>query len=48
MTAKEELKSSLFSVKQLSEKIKNNNISPFDLAEISLDRIKELNPKINI
>lgn len=36
--------SSLFSVKQLSEKIKRGDISPVDLVEICLDKIKKFNP----
>src|ERR1044072_7853839 len=47
MSAKEELRSSLFSVRQLSEQIKNNDISPVDLVETCLNRIKELNHKLN-
>jgi aspartyl-tRNA(Asn)/glutamyl-tRNA(Gln) amidotransferase subunit A len=41
------LRSSLFSIKQLSEKIKSGEISPMDLIEVSLDRIKRLNPILN-
>ncbi|HET7644545.1 MAG TPA: amidase [Nitrososphaeraceae archaeon] len=47
MTAREELRSSLFSVKQLSEKIMIKDLSPVDLIEDCLERIKELNPKLN-
>jgi aspartyl-tRNA(Asn)/glutamyl-tRNA(Gln) amidotransferase subunit A len=41
------LRSSLFSIKQLSERIKSGEISPTDLIEESLDRIKKLNPILN-
>jgi aspartyl-tRNA(Asn)/glutamyl-tRNA(Gln) amidotransferase subunit A len=47
MAVREELRSSLFSVKQLSEKIKTKDVSPVDLVGICLDRIKKLNPKLN-
>jgi aspartyl-tRNA(Asn)/glutamyl-tRNA(Gln) amidotransferase subunit A len=41
------LKSSLLSVRQLSEGIKNGAISPVDLIEVSLDRIKKFDPILN-
>jgi len=41
------LRSSLFSLKQLSSRIKGGEISPMDLIEVSLDRIKKLNPILN-
>jgi len=41
------LKSSLFSIKQLSERIECGEISPTDLIEVSLDRIKRLDPILN-
>lgn len=41
------LKSSLFSLKELSERIKGEEISPVDLIEVSLGRIKRLNPILN-
>jgi aspartyl-tRNA(Asn)/glutamyl-tRNA(Gln) amidotransferase subunit A len=41
------ISSSLFSVKQLSEKIKLGEISPVDLVEVCLDRIKKFNPILN-
>lgn len=41
------LRSSLFSIQQLSERIKSGEISPTDLIEESLDRIKKLNPILN-
>ena len=44
---KKELRSSLFSLKQLSEKIEDRDVSPVDLVEISLNRIKKLNPILN-
>jgi aspartyl-tRNA(Asn)/glutamyl-tRNA(Gln) amidotransferase subunit A len=44
---KEELRSSLFSLKQLPEKIEDGDLSPVDLVEISLNRIKKLNPILN-
>ncbi|HET8792959.1 MAG TPA: amidase, partial [Nitrososphaeraceae archaeon] len=47
MAAREELRSTLFSVKQLSEKIKTKDLSPVDLVEVCLERIKKLNPKLN-
>src|ERR1044072_6777826 len=47
MPGREEPRSSLFSVKQLSEKIKTKDVSPVDLVEICLNRIKESNPKFN-
>jgi aspartyl-tRNA(Asn)/glutamyl-tRNA(Gln) amidotransferase subunit A len=37
----------LFSVKQLSEKIKNNEISPVDLIEYCFDRINKFNRSLN-
>lgn len=37
----------LFSVKQLSEKIKNNEISPVDLIEYCFDRINKYNRSLN-
>jgi aspartyl-tRNA(Asn)/glutamyl-tRNA(Gln) amidotransferase subunit A len=40
-------RSSLFSLKQLSEKIESGDVSPVDLVEICLDRIKILNPILN-
>jgi aspartyl-tRNA(Asn)/glutamyl-tRNA(Gln) amidotransferase subunit A len=39
--------SSLFSVRQISDKIKNGDISPVDLVEVCLKRIKKLNPVLN-
>lgn len=45
--AKEGLGSSLFSIKELSEKIKGGDITPVDLVEICLNRIKTLNPVLN-
>src|SRR5215207_936335 len=44
---KEELNSSLFSLKQLSEKIKEGDVSPVDLVGACLDKIKILNPILN-
>ena len=44
---KEELRSSLFSLKQLSERIEGGDVSPVDLVKISLNRIKILNPILN-
>jgi aspartyl-tRNA(Asn)/glutamyl-tRNA(Gln) amidotransferase subunit A len=44
---KGELRSSLFSLKQLSVKIEGGDVSPVDLVEISLNRIKKLNPILN-
>jgi aspartyl-tRNA(Asn)/glutamyl-tRNA(Gln) amidotransferase subunit A len=44
---KEELRSSLFSLKQLPEKIEDVDVSPVDLVEISLNRIKKLNSILN-
>ena len=41
------LKSSLLSLKQLSERIKCGEMSPADLIEVCLDRIKKLNPILN-
>jgi aspartyl-tRNA(Asn)/glutamyl-tRNA(Gln) amidotransferase subunit A len=41
------LKSSLLSLRQLSEGIKNGAISPVDLIEVSLDRIKKFDPILN-
>ena len=45
--ARKRLKSTLFSLKQLSEAINNGDISPVDLVEICLDRIKKLDPILN-
>jgi aspartyl-tRNA(Asn)/glutamyl-tRNA(Gln) amidotransferase subunit A len=36
-----------FSVKQFSEKIKTNEISPVDLIECCFDRIRQFNPSLN-
>jgi Asp-tRNA(Asn)/Glu-tRNA(Gln) amidotransferase A subunit family amidase len=36
-----------FSVKQFSEKIKTNEISPVDLFECRFDRIRQFNPSLN-
>ena len=47
MAKKGELFSSLFSVRQISDKIKNGDISPVDLVEVCLNRIKKLNPILN-
>jgi aspartyl-tRNA(Asn)/glutamyl-tRNA(Gln) amidotransferase subunit A len=44
---KKELRSSLFSLKQLSEKIKEGDVSPVDLVGACLDKIKILNPILN-
>jgi aspartyl-tRNA(Asn)/glutamyl-tRNA(Gln) amidotransferase subunit A len=41
------LKSSLLSLKQLSEGIKSGEISPVDLIEVCLDRIEKFNPILN-
>jgi len=41
------LKSYLISIKQLSERIKNGDISPVDLVEVCVDRIKKFNPTID-
>lgn len=41
------LNSSSLSLKQLSERIQNGEISPMDLIEICLDRIKKFNPILN-
>ncbi|HJT47086.1 MAG TPA: amidase [Nitrososphaeraceae archaeon] len=40
-------KSSLLSLRQLSEGIKNGDISPLDLIEVCLDRIKKFDPILN-
>jgi aspartyl-tRNA(Asn)/glutamyl-tRNA(Gln) amidotransferase subunit A len=47
LAKKGELFSSLFSVRQISDKIKNGDISPVDLVEVCLNRIKKLNPILN-
>src|SRR5215216_598031 len=44
---KEELTSSLFSLKQLSGRIKDGDVSPVDIVEACLDKIKILNPTLN-
>src|ERR671930_930389 len=41
------LKSSLLSLRQLSDGIKSGEISPVDLIEVCLDRIKKFNPILN-
>ena len=41
------LQFSLFSIRQLSEKIKTNDISPVDLIEFCFDRIRKFNPLLN-
>ena len=41
------LKSSLISLKQLSERIKNGDISPVDLVEVCFNRIKKFNPTLD-
>jgi aspartyl-tRNA(Asn)/glutamyl-tRNA(Gln) amidotransferase subunit A len=45
--AKEEPRSSLFSIKQLSERIESGDVSPVNLVENCLDKIKILNPTLN-
>src|ERR671919_1236221 len=45
--AKAGLSSSLFSIKELSENIKDGDITPVDLVENCLNRIKTLNPVLN-
>jgi aspartyl-tRNA(Asn)/glutamyl-tRNA(Gln) amidotransferase subunit A len=42
------LKSSLLSLKQLSERIKSGDISPVDLIEVCLDRIQKFNSILNV
>lgn len=44
---KKELKRLSFSLKQLSERIKNGDLSPVDLLESCLDKTKKLNPILN-
>jgi aspartyl-tRNA(Asn)/glutamyl-tRNA(Gln) amidotransferase subunit A len=44
---KEELRSSLFALKKLSEKISDGDVSPVDLVGACLDKIKILNPILN-
>lgn len=41
------LQFSLLSVRQLSEKIMTNDISPVDLIEFCLDKIRKFNPLLN-
>ena len=41
------LQFSLLSVRQLSEKIKTNEISPIDLVGFCFDRIRKFNPLLN-
>ena len=41
------LQFSLFSIRQMSEKIKTNEISPVDLIEFCFDRIRKFNPLLN-
>ena len=41
------LQFSLFSVKELSEKMKTKEITPVDLIECCFDRIRKLNPSLN-
>jgi aspartyl-tRNA(Asn)/glutamyl-tRNA(Gln) amidotransferase subunit A len=41
------LQFALLSVRQLSEKIKTNEISPIDLVEFCFDRIRKFNPLLN-
>ncbi len=41
------LQFSLFSIRQLSEKIKTSDISPVDLIEFCFDRIRKFNPLLN-
>lgn len=41
------LRSSLYTVKELSEKIKTEEISPVELIECCLDRIRKFNPSLN-
>ncbi len=47
MVKKGNILSSLFSVNQVSNKIKNGDISPVDLIDVCLFRIKKLNPLLN-
>lgn len=41
------LRFSLFSVKELSEKMKTKEITPVDLVESCFDRIRKFNPSLN-
>lgn len=41
------MESPIFSIKCLSEKIKGGDISPTELIEVSLNKIKKLEPKLN-
>ena len=47
MVKKDNILSSLFSINQISNKIKNGDISPVDLVDVCLYRIKKLNPILN-
>lgn len=47
MTIKGNILSSFFSIDTISTKIKNGDISPVDLVDNSLQRIKKLNPILN-
>jgi aspartyl-tRNA(Asn)/glutamyl-tRNA(Gln) amidotransferase subunit A len=44
---REELRSSFFALKKLSEKISDGDVSPIDLVGACLDKIKILNPILN-
>jgi aspartyl-tRNA(Asn)/glutamyl-tRNA(Gln) amidotransferase subunit A len=40
------LRSTVFSLRQLSEDIRSGNLSPTDLIEVCIDKIKNLNPRL--
>ena len=47
MVKKSKLSSSLFSINQIAQRIETGDISPVDLVDICLRRIKKLNPILN-
>jgi aspartyl-tRNA(Asn)/glutamyl-tRNA(Gln) amidotransferase subunit A len=47
LVKKGELFSSVFSIRQISDKIRNGDVSPVDLSEVCLSRIKKLDTLLN-
>ncbi len=47
MVKKDSILSSLFSIHQISHKVQKGDISPVDLVNVCLSRIKKLNPILN-
>jgi len=47
LVKKDRILSSLFSIHQISQKVQKGDISPVDLVNVCLSRIKKLNPILN-